>query len=157
MLGLRRRRQYDSRRTFISLAQADGARKDILRWITHGPDGDIVSAYTTLPWNALCEEVAKLRITLRDGRLIQLPKAANARAGDQNFTTPVTTDPARQSKTPSISRTWTSALSVPDGIRTRVTGLKGQRPGPLDDGDHESRGNRTPDPRLKRPVLYRLS
>ena len=24
---------------------------------------------------------------------------------------------------------------VPDGIRTRVTGLKGQRPGPLDDGD----------------------
>ena len=50
--------------------------------------------------------------------------------------------------------------NVPDGIRTRVTGLKGQRPGPLDDGDqqvHESRGNRTPDPRLKRPVLYRLS
>ena len=28
--------------------------------------------------------------------------------------------------------------SVPDGIRTRVTGLKGQRPGPLDDGDHHT-------------------
>ena len=30
-LGLRLRRQYDSRRTFISLSLADGARKDILR------------------------------------------------------------------------------------------------------------------------------
>jgi len=124
VLGLRQRRQYDSRRTFISLAQADGARKDILRWITHGPDGDIVSIYTTLPWNALCEEVAKLRITLRDGRLIQLPKAANARGGDQNFTTPVTTDTARQSKTLSFSRTWTNALSVPDGIRRLGVGCE---------------------------------
>jgi hypothetical protein len=32
ILGLRQRGQY--RRTFISLALADGARKDILRWIT---------------------------------------------------------------------------------------------------------------------------
>ncbi len=71
-LGLRKRRQSDSLRTFISLAQADGARNDILRWITNGPGGDIVSVYTTLSWNALCEEVAKLRITLRDGRLNQL-------------------------------------------------------------------------------------
>jgi len=118
VLALRRRRQYDSRRTFVSLAQADGARKDILRWTTHGPDGDIVSVYTTLPWSALCEEIAKLRITLRDGRLIQLPKTASARGGNQKFTTPVTTDTARQSKTLSISRTSTSVQSVPDGIRT---------------------------------------
>ena len=54
------------------------ARKDILRWITHGPHGDI-ERLPNAPWNALCEEVAKLRITLRDGRLIQLPKAVNAR------------------------------------------------------------------------------
>jgi integrase len=118
VLALRRRRQYDSRRTFVSLAQADGARKDILRWITHGPDGDIVSVYTTLPWNALCEEVAKLRIGLRDGQLIQLQNVASVRRGHQNFTTPVTTDTARQSKTLSISRTSNSAASVPDGIRT---------------------------------------
>ncbi len=76
LLGLRRRRQYDSRRTFISLAQADGARKDILRWITHGPEGDIVSLYTTLPWDALCAEVAKLRVELREGRLLEFPKVA---------------------------------------------------------------------------------
>lgn len=61
-LGLRLRRHYDSRRTFISLTHGDGGRKDILRWITHGPEGDIVSLYTTLPWKALCDEVAKLRI-----------------------------------------------------------------------------------------------
>jgi integrase len=38
-LGLRKRRQHDLRRTFISLCLADGARKDVLRWITHGPNG----------------------------------------------------------------------------------------------------------------------
>jgi integrase len=49
-LGLRKRRVHDLRRTFISLALADGARNDVLRWVTHGPDGDIVDLYTTLPW-----------------------------------------------------------------------------------------------------------
>jgi integrase len=63
-LELRPRRQHDARRTFISLAIADGARKDILRWVTHGPEGDIVDLYTTLPWHTLCEEVARLKIEL---------------------------------------------------------------------------------------------
>jgi integrase len=76
LLGLRKRRQYDSRRTFISLAQANGARKDILRWVTHGPEGDIVSLYTTLPWAALCDEVVKLRVELREGRVLEFPKVA---------------------------------------------------------------------------------
>ena len=96
VLGLRKRRQYDSRRTLISLAQADGARKDILRWITHGPEGDIVSAYTTLPWTTLCEEVAKLKIGLREGRLIVLPKVANSDGTAENLLTALTTDTARQ-------------------------------------------------------------
>ena len=80
-VGLRARRQHDSRRTFISLARADGARPDILRWATHGPSGDIVDDYTTLPWATLCDEVAKLRIAALDGKLVtlpvQLPRAAN--------------------------------------------------------------------------------
>ena len=38
-LGLRPRRQHDARRTFISLARADGARPDVLRWVSHGPTG----------------------------------------------------------------------------------------------------------------------
>jgi integrase len=61
-LGLRQRRQHDARRTFISFARADGARKDLLRLITHGPEGDIVDVYTEMPWAPLCEQVAVLRL-----------------------------------------------------------------------------------------------
>jgi integrase len=61
-LGMRSRRQHDTRRTFITLARADGARKDLLRLVTHGPEGDIVDIYTEMPWGALCEEVAKLKL-----------------------------------------------------------------------------------------------
>jgi len=66
-----------------SLSLGDGARKDILRWVTHGPEGDIVSLYTTLPWAALCDEVAKLKIDLRAGRLLELRKAANSNSGPE--------------------------------------------------------------------------
>ncbi len=83
LLGFRARRQHDSRRTFISLARTDGARSDILESITHGPRGDIMNVYTTLPWHLLCEEVAKLKIERRKGQLIALPKAVGA----ENFTT----------------------------------------------------------------------
>src|SRR5262249_52943154 len=49
-VGIRQRRNHDPRRTFISLARAGGARLDLLRWITHGPSGDVMDAYTTVPW-----------------------------------------------------------------------------------------------------------
>lgn len=78
------RRGHDLRRTFISLALADGAHRDRLEWATHGPRGDIMSLYTTLPWAALCEEVSKLKITLLDGALVSLrhdqPSALTVRA-----------------------------------------------------------------------------
>jgi integrase len=77
-LGLRKRRQHDLRRTFISLAQADGARKDVLRWITHGPTGDIMDTYTTLPWPTLCEAVSSLRIYVREGQVIPFAKVVNS-------------------------------------------------------------------------------
>jgi integrase len=67
LLELRRRRGHDLRRAFISLALADGARRDLLETVTHGPRGDIISVYNTPPWPALCEEVKKLRIELREG------------------------------------------------------------------------------------------
>lgn len=69
-LGLRPRRGHDLRRTFITLAQVDGARRDLLETVTHGPRGDIVSVYTTFPWPALCDEVKKLRIELREGLVL---------------------------------------------------------------------------------------
>ena len=37
-IQLRERRQHDTRRTFISIARADGARPDILRWGHAWPD-----------------------------------------------------------------------------------------------------------------------
>ena len=60
-LGYRTRRQHDTRRTFISRCLADGARKEILKWVTHGRPHD----YTTLLWAPRCEEVAKLKSRLR--------------------------------------------------------------------------------------------
>lgn len=84
LLELRRRRGHDLRRTFITLARVDGARTDLLEVVTHGPRGAIVDLYTTFPWPALCEEVAKLRVTLRRGEVLRLAtslatRSANAR------------------------------------------------------------------------------
>ncbi len=78
-LELRKRRLHDLRRILISFVLGDGAWKDILRWITHSPSGDIMDPYTTHTLEVYCAEVAKLRIDLREGRLIALPKAARAR------------------------------------------------------------------------------
>jgi integrase len=63
-LGLRSRRQHDTRRTFISLARDDGASKELLRSVTHAPEGDIMDAYSELAWRTLCGEVLKLQFTL---------------------------------------------------------------------------------------------
>lgn len=71
LLGLRRRRGHDLRRMFITLAQVDGARRDLLENVTHGPRGDIVSIYTTFPWPTLCAEVAKLKIEVREGKVLE--------------------------------------------------------------------------------------
>jgi len=81
-LGLRERRHYDSRRTFISLGQADGARKEVLRWITHGAAGDIVDLYTTLPWATLCDAVACIRVGARDARVIPFPTQERGDVGE---------------------------------------------------------------------------
>jgi hypothetical protein len=75
-LGMRRRRQHDARRTFRSLCLSDGARRDLLQWATHGRPGDVGGLYETPEWRAVCEEVAKLKITLATGKIIALPRAA---------------------------------------------------------------------------------
>jgi hypothetical protein len=63
-LGLRRRRHYDSRRTFVSLAQDGGAPKERVRWLTHTP-GDQLDDYTSPGWDALCEAVLAIPVRLR--------------------------------------------------------------------------------------------
>jgi integrase len=98
-LGLRKRRQHDLRRTFVTLSLADGARKDILRWVTHGPEGDIIDLYTTLPWATLCEEVAKLRVTLRsEAEVIPLRRAGGD--GGASCDTPCDTQATDAKKPP---------------------------------------------------------
>jgi integrase len=70
-LGLRHRRGHDLRRTLVTLCQVDGARSDLLKTITHGPSGDIINVYSSFPWPALCAEIAKLKIELREGKLLE--------------------------------------------------------------------------------------
>ena len=81
-LELRRRRGHDLRRSFITLALVDGARRDLLEVVTHGPRGDIVSMYSSFPWPALCAEVAKLKISIRDGELVKMREQQAACAGE---------------------------------------------------------------------------
>jgi integrase len=77
-LGFPPRRTHDTRRTLISFARTDGANKDTFRQITHQPEGDQMDEYTTLPWSALCAEMSKVKLNLLDGKLLQMPAAANA-------------------------------------------------------------------------------
>jgi integrase len=87
-LGLRKRRHYDSRRTFISLALDAGASKDVLRFITHPPpEGDAFDLYQTPSWPARCQQVLCIRMDPRRGAVIgigqadQAPKAAEFGSG----------------------------------------------------------------------------
>jgi len=73
----RNRRGHDLRRTFITLARADGALDGLLRWVTHGPrPNEMLDVYSSPPWESLCAEVSKLRLELRAGEVVQLPVTA---------------------------------------------------------------------------------
>ncbi len=64
-VGLRPRRGHDLRRTFVTLLQIDGARREVIKTISHGvSEADILDMYTSFPWPTLCEEIAKLRVSL---------------------------------------------------------------------------------------------
>jgi integrase len=80
-LRLRKRRHYDSRRTFISLAMEAGASKDVLTAITHPRPKDAFDLYRTLAWLVRCEAVMKLKIELKEGTLVRLPRLAVAAGG----------------------------------------------------------------------------
>ncbi len=115
-LDLRGRRQHDARRTFISLCLDDGARRDRLEWVTHGRRGDIVGMYDEPQWAALCEEVAKLKIAMRDDNVIELPKAAFGTALGTVSATAESTPSKHQQLQASLTREKRGA----NGIRTRA-------------------------------------
>ena len=71
-LDFRRRRAHDLRRTGISLARGDGALEGILKWGTHAPQRDVMSLYTSVEWDKLCAEVAKLKVGLVRGTVVPL-------------------------------------------------------------------------------------
>jgi hypothetical protein len=65
----------------ISLARTDGAWKDILELCTHTPrkSASAIDLYTMFPWEALCAEVAKLKVQRHErGQLVRLRLAASA-------------------------------------------------------------------------------
>ena len=67
-LGFRPRRGHDLRRTMISLAQDDGASREILQDVAHGRSKrDAIDDYTTLQWATVCAEVAELRVGMPAG------------------------------------------------------------------------------------------
>lgn len=80
-LGLRRRTTHNTRRTFISIARADGANKDVIKSMTHGAQGDQVDDYTTFPWATLCEAILKIQVSLLEGRVLALPMVSGASIG----------------------------------------------------------------------------
>ena len=44
---------------------------DLLETISHGPRGDIINVYSSFPWPVLCAEVAKLKVDVRGGQVIE--------------------------------------------------------------------------------------
>jgi integrase len=63
ILDIPHRRFHDSRRTFISLAQADGAQREHLLPVTHTSTRDRAAfdLYTSIPWSTRCAAVAIFR------------------------------------------------------------------------------------------------
>lgn len=66
-VGLRKRHLYDTRRSFTSMAEDDGISKDNVEWLIHGPRGDVHDGYREPAHAAMCAEILKIRIGLRDG------------------------------------------------------------------------------------------
>ncbi|MBL8909850.1 MAG: hypothetical protein JNM17_04005, partial [Archangium sp.] len=80
LLGVRKRRFHDFRRTFISLGRTDGANPDVLRSVTHQADGDQFDQYTTFSFETKCEAVMRLNITGRAVKAARLASGGNSPA-----------------------------------------------------------------------------
>ncbi len=133
VLGLRHRRGHDLRRTMISLARTDGARKDILELARAGRPSTSTPRSRGRPsaprWRSSGSSAPSGSSPPRcPKRQTPRPSPRKSRGWPRRLLHPLL-------HRAGILNLFRHLLSVPDGIRTRVTGLKGQRPGPLDDGD----------------------
>ena len=114
-LGLRLRRGHDLRRTFITLAQVDGAKREVLEAISHGPARRHRQRVHDLP----------LASALRGRGEAPDPPAGSlgsARSGGPNS---LQCRYSRRKLAKPLDKTCD-----PSGIRTRVHALKGHCPGP---------------------------
>jgi integrase len=73
-VGIRERRQHDSRRTWLSVVLAAGANETHAKWIAHGPPPTVLGAYMSMPWSTLCAVVEGLRLPTTNGRVVQLAR-----------------------------------------------------------------------------------
>ncbi len=75
-LGLRRRRHYDSRATFISLCQEEGASPTVVETITHSKPvtnaREAFLGYSRLSWRAKCAAVQCMKCDLREGTVVPI-------------------------------------------------------------------------------------
>lgn len=153
-LGIPPRGTHAFRRAFISLARSDGARADMLERVTHNARGTVLDGYTSPEWTALCEAVSCLRIELRRGTVIELPRAQAAGDGRREL------DASLDAPTAPIGIITESA----GGGGSRTTGQRGNRRIRVDSGDTPgARDRRVPEgpaserKRLTRVKLKRLA
>lgn len=104
--------------TFITLARAGGARPDILKWATHGPSGDIIDIYTSLPWDTICEAVACLKIDLRQQTASEV--SAENHSNVKVPFLPFFYHQIPEPKTPEVSATSGVKVGGADGTRSRL-------------------------------------
>jgi integrase len=78
-LGLRERSIHFSRHTFIRLCKAEGATKEILKWVTHGrPKEDAFDEYSEPPWRQMCQHASLFPLVrpAREAEAVPLRKYA---------------------------------------------------------------------------------
>lgn len=72
-VGIRERRQHDSRRTWLTVALAAGANETHAKWVAHGPPPTVLGAYLSMPWATVCAVVDGLKLPAPDRRVVRLP------------------------------------------------------------------------------------
>lgn len=135
MLGLRRRRQHDSRHTFITHAISDGAIKSVLKEVTHGKGGDIMDLYNRTPWASLCAEVAKLKIGPPTGGVAGVADGQGGPQGSGNGDDGRSRDPLLLRGETGPGSGWLSAPWQPEQVRVPLLAPPNlPKPQPQSDG-----------------------
>lgn len=74
---------HSFRRAMITIARTDGARVDVLERVTHNAAGAVIDGYTYFGWEALCEAVSCIRLSVRKyAEVRSLPRAIGDASGD---------------------------------------------------------------------------